>query len=154
MVWNVLQRQHRSAGLVIILIACAAPASARARPGDHWTSIDGNTGFTGWKKELHRLVQKDAERTRNNFCIVVHGQGAELEAYVYWPERNRLITWGPSDDEISSLDQVGAPLDLEHDVVATQADIGSSTYLVTRGWVDHVISACRRYGTTFAVDKS
>ncbi|MGI4802879.1 MAG: hypothetical protein ACRYG8_54375 [Janthinobacterium lividum] len=64
------------------------------------------------------------------------------------------MTWGSSKDEIGSLVRTGTAVDLDRDVVATQAEISSSTYLVTRAWMDRIVSACRRYGTIFIVGKS
>lgn len=43
----------------------------------------------------------------------------------------------------SSTDAV----DLTTDVVPTDEDVGTSTFLVSRSWVDHEFSQCRRVGT-------
>ncbi|CAM3442810.1 hypothetical protein [Paracidovorax anthurii] len=38
-------------------------------------------------------------------------------------------------------------VDLQTDVVPTDADIGTSTFLVSRPWVDHLFAQCKRVGT-------
>lgn len=154
MIWKLPRMRLCSWTAVMTVITCTCSIPVMAGSGDHWTKIQKNNGFKGWEKELHRIVQKDADQAENTFCVVVDQKESDLKAYVYWPQKSRLIIWGPSNDEISNLDQAGEPLDLKHDVVATQDDIGSSTYLVTRTWVSNILSACRRYGTTLTIDKS
>ncbi|GKT22930.1 hypothetical protein [Acidovorax sp. SUPP3334] len=38
-------------------------------------------------------------------------------------------------------------VDIKTDVVPTDADVGTSTFLVSRPWVDHMLAQCRRVGT-------
>ena len=79
---------------------------------------------------------------------------ASATVRVYWPEENAilLIDWPAScreedmriDDAALGWYRTKARIDLDTDVVPTPEDIGGSTYLVDRAWVDRVIAACRR----------
>lgn len=80
--------------------------------------------------------------------------GANAVVRVYWPEQNAilLIDWPAScreedmriDDAALGWYRTRARIDLDSDVVPTPDDVGGSTYLVDRAWVDRVIAACRR----------
>lgn len=80
--------------------------------------------------------------------------GAGAVVRVYWPGDNAilLIDWPAScgeedmriDDAALGWYRTKARIDLDTDVVATPDDVGGSTYLVDRGWVDGVVAACRR----------
>lgn len=48
---------------------------------------------------------------------------------------------------MSDLTQFEEPLDLRKDVVASDRLINRSTYLVTRAWLNNVLSHCARDGT-------
>lgn len=81
-------------------------------------------------------------------------QAAGAVVRVYWPEQNAilLIDWPTScregdmriDDAALGWYRTKARIDLDTDVVATPDDVGGSTYLVDRGWVEGVLAACRR----------
>ena len=73
---------------------------------------------------------------------------------VYWPEARAilLIDWPTScseedmriDDAALGWYRTKARIDLDTDVVPTPDDIGGSTYLVDRPWVERVIAACKQ----------
>ncbi len=46
------------------------------------------------------------------------------------------------------------PVDLRTGVVATQEEVGASTYLVTRAWADRILAQCRRIGRTVTLAPS
>ena len=89
---------------------------------------------------LRRLIDRDrAAAPLNHFCVVGEkGDGYDW-TYIFWQERHQLITWSPPYT-IGTMD-ANSILDLTKDVVPTDADLGGSTYLVSRPWVD----ALRRY---------
>jgi hypothetical protein len=89
------------------------------------------------------------------FCIVGYRYaGGERIAYVHWPRGNKLILWEGGTDPVSrpqSIARSRRPLDLRTDVVATPADIGSSTYLIDRAWVNQKIADCAKHGRHYRV---
>ncbi|GKT22931.1 hypothetical protein [Acidovorax sp. SUPP3334] len=49
--------------------------------------------------------------------------------------------------EAQSLASRPGTVDLDTSVVPTDEDVGTSTFLVSRPWVDHMLAQCRRVGT-------
>jgi hypothetical protein len=95
-----------------------------------------------------------------HFCIVGYDPGPDDNgvdgrmAYVHWKEGNRLIGWtGIGDPEYAADSIRFSPdnLDLTKDVVATDSEINSSTYLVTQAWVDGVLADCAARGAEYTV---
>lgn len=90
-----------------------------------------------------------------HFCIIGYiGNGGSKIVWVHWRERRRLIFWfGGSDPEYRSDSIVDSnrQLDLDKDVVPTDADIGSSTYLVSQTWLDQKLRDCAAEGTRYVV---
>lgn len=92
-----------------------------------------------------------------HFCIVGYdrGEGGKA-AQVHWREGNRLILWEGASDPAYAADAIRQSrrnLDLVTDVVATDADINGSTYLVTQAWVDRVLSDCAARGAQYTVTR-
>lgn len=89
-----------------------------------------------------------------HFCVIPYNrrEGGRY-AIVHWEERRRLILWGGADPghEVEALTHSRRVLDLDKDVVATEKDIGGSTYLVTRAWVEETLRDCRAFGFRYAV---
>jgi hypothetical protein len=89
-------------------------------------------------------------RRADVFCIVGYRySGGERIVYVHWPRENKLILWEGGTDPVSrpqSIARSRRALDLRTDVVAKKADIGSSTYLVDRTWVNQKIADCAKHG--------
>ena len=146
------------------LSVCAA-APSRATPS-RWAGIESVKGFSGWRHELQRLVDAEGHSRINHFCVVAEvfhpprGPGdvkapvEERLGHVYWREGRRLIAWDPSDAAVDSTStRPGNDLDLTKDVRATQAEVGSSTYLVTRSWVRSIVSHCAAQGSQVIVLK-
>lgn len=79
-------------------------------------------------------------------------------AWVYWQEGRAIILWEPGrsgDIETRDMDLVYSRrfLSLTRDVVPTQDDIGSSTYLVDQEWVDTRINECSQRGDAYLITK-
>jgi hypothetical protein len=91
-----------------------------------------------------------------HFCIVGYDHSGDRSALVHWREGNRLIQWDGASDPAYAEDAIRnarSDLDLTKDVVATDADINSSTYLVTRAWVDRVLADCAARGAEYTVSR-
>jgi hypothetical protein len=161
------KRRLHSARVAAVLLAVfqsgAFPATA-AQP--RWTKIDAVAGFSGWRKELQRWADTEGRQPVNHFCVVAETfrpprgladpkpPPEEVVARVYWSEAHRLRSLDPSSTAVDASSLLpGNDLDLDRDVRATQAEVGASTYLVTRSWVDSVIRHCRRYGAEIIIEK-
>ena len=74
--------------------------------------------------------------------------------------RGKGLTFGKVWNSVSdpayfedSIKWARSNLDLTKDVVATEADIGGSTYLVTRAWVDEILRSCAARGAQYTVSR-
>ncbi len=114
-----------------------------------WSKIGNDPYFQDWQAQIARMVEGVDARPVNHVCVVGWQKAGDADlqqAYVIWPEQHRLITWMPST-EPNSLANETHVLDLKTDVVPREQDVGGSTYLVTRAWVENVERQCRRFGT-------
>jgi hypothetical protein len=69
---------------------------------------------------------------------------------MYWQEQNVLlnIPHARKLDPKAEAELIGVsrPLDLSVSVVETEDEVNGSTYLVTRAWVDEILTNCERKG--------
>ncbi len=63
--------------------------------------------------------------------------------WIMWREGDRLIRWFSGEN---NLDLSSRNLSLSDDVVPTDADVGSSTYRVSRPWVEELEQLCEDHG--------
>ena len=63
--------------------------------------------------------------------------------WVIWREGDRVIRWFAGED---NLDLSPRNLSLTNDIVPTDADIGTSTYLESQPWVDELERLCEEHG--------
>lgn len=128
-------------------------AMASAAAAELWFKISTDAWFIGWQRQVQALVNRDGHETSNQVCIVGLKSGGTVMAYVYWPTNHSLTTWFPAPNDPDALIYEPHVLDLGKDVVATDADVDGSTYLVTRAWVRRVVSHCRTAGITIDVTR-
>ena len=148
-------RAGRSASMAVVMLV--TPVVARAVTPVRWSKVDGARDFGEWREHLADLARSSGKPGADHFCTVVadHAQspssGPYRWAYVYWRETAQLFTFGPSHEKMSDLTRFKQPLDLHKDVVASERQVGGSTFLVTRAWVSNVLSHCARSGTQLVV---
>jgi hypothetical protein len=136
-------------------IAIAAPEieSASLSTSSLSTSVEHRPEFRCVAALLQKIVDDAAGRDPQSLHIgPIEQEGAAPFVRVYWPQAHviLLIDWPAScSDEDMRIDDAAlgwyrtkARIDLETDVVPSPDDIGGSTYLVDRPWVDAVIAAC------------
>ena len=154
------------ARIVVFVIAAfvASPAksaqtkSAIAAPQTESVSdaiaIERNPQFRCVAALLQKIVDDAASRGPQSLYIgPIEQEGAAALVRVYWPQAHAilLIDWPAScsdedmriDDAVLGWYRTKARIDLDTEVVPTPDDIGGSTYLVDRPWVDRVIAACK-----------
>jgi hypothetical protein len=133
-------------------IATAAP---QVEPATRAMPMERHPEFRCVVALLQTIVDDAGSRGPQRLYIgPMEREGDTAFVRVYWPESRAilLIDWpnSCSDDDMRIDDaalgwyRTKARIDLDFDVVPTQDDIGGSTYLVDRPWVDRVIAACKR----------
>jgi hypothetical protein len=127
----------------LLVVFTSAPALAQ-RP----CSIKGWAEFSQPVQALQVLAASRGREPLNHFCIVGYNESSDRYAWVYWREGNALILWEPNvnDPMYPSLSWSRRYLHLNKDVVNSMAEVGTSTYLVTRAWVNKVLRDCRKMG--------
>lgn len=107
---------------------------------------------------LTQLVESKAKVGTNTFYVEFVNEeelGGEF-ARAYWKEDQSVIIFTPPyDAERFSLELTYARrIDLVHDVVPTEADVGTTNYLVARKWINDVLNRCVRNGVKFTITKN
>ncbi len=113
---------------------------------------------------LGRIVDRARKKGPQQLYVSPVGHEGETSfVRVYWPKDKsiRLITFPiscaedgrqSSDPDLSWYEQKGR-IDLKTGVVPTRDDVGASTYLVDRPWVDKVIQDCLKNGYPVLIRK-
>ncbi len=149
-----------SIALALLLCAIVVPADAsNSDPDAVIFKVYRSQGYVPTKSALQAyLKDRSARSGRHLVCVIGYvikrptDPVAFKVAWVYWPRGNRLVSWEPAAegfDSSETLIRSRRDLDLATDVVETDADIGSSTYLVSRPWVDMVLNDCKRRGNSY-----
>ena len=149
-------------GLIALVMAfgLASTASAQPKATTRWTKIEETPGFTGWRAQLQHMADDFGKARYAHMCVVavtytqVSNQQKTIWGYLYWKENNELYTLSQSKEAMSDLSLWQAPLNLKTGVVKRQKDIGSSTFLETRGWVNNILHHCDTNGTKLVLEKS
>lgn len=138
----------------LLLLACGErdPNALKPRP------IAGDAAFAHARDVVQALADEDGPPGENHFCIV-GAEGTPTSAWVYWTEGNRILLWEPlpegAGESVRNKDLLMSrrSLRLDQDVAQTQEEVGTSTYLVTRAWVDELQAACAALGEKISVVK-
>ncbi|MDA8448528.1 hypothetical protein M5C97_04755 [Acidovorax sp. NCPPB 3859] len=116
------------------------------------------------------LEELGQTRRANTFCFVQQrlsppetAEDGTSVLSMLWHEGARVYLvnlvrpgqrYQPVEDSVGegrALASSSGSVDLKTDVVPTDADVGSSTTLVSRAWVERLKAQCRRVGTTIRV---
>ena len=145
--------------MAMALGLASTTAEARPKTSTHWSKIAESQGFTGWRAQFQHMVDGGLHPV-NHMCVVVATytqpsiHDITVWGYLYWRENHELYTLSQSKDTMSDLSIWQSPLNLWTDVVKDQKDIGSSTFIETRGWVDNILHHCDTNGTRLILKKS
>lgn len=107
---------------------------------------------------LYQLIEYEGVVKSNTFYVLEvedDTRGGEF-AQVYWKEdRSVMFISPPYDAENFSFEWLYSKrIDLDHDVVPTDADVGSSNYLVPRPFIQDVLKKTVRNGVKITIVKS
>ena len=160
----------------LVLAAGVLPLSARAQQatevaeappavaGPVLIPADRHPDYPCMRSLLQQLLDSAGPRGRSTFHISPVQAGDHDFVRVYWP-RDASITIVQLDregcaDPARERDRLElawyrgkAHIDLRHDVVADEAAVAGSSYLVARPWVEQVIDECRRRGTALSLTR-
>lgn len=138
--------------LMLTMIAiCLGHSPAFAHPWQPKTlHTNENSYFSHPVEILSKLLAGKGKVKRNNFCVVSHGDVNYQYTWVYWQEGKAIILWEPSK-EIVDLATSRRYIHLPQDIVANQADLHGSTYLVTSQWVNSLLKDCQVNGKKFTL---
>ena len=142
------------------LTLAGAAASAAPRPAETFV-VDQEQGFKPVQPALESYLEGQVVREGvQHFCVVGYqaqrSQAAETFkfAWVYWHEGQRLVYWEPAGADVDSKETLilsRRDLNLRKDVVATDRELGSSTYRIDRPWLNRLLADCRRHGQSFGI---
>ena len=131
--------------LVLMLMTCAGDVAAQNPKS---TPVRFHPNFSGIVATLKELVAREGEASRNTFFIAdVRWEDGRAYSYAYWKEDKAIIVLHlPLEKESASYEWLygKARVDLETDVVTTPEEIGGSSFLVDRGWVNKILKECAK----------
>ena len=135
--------QRVMAASILMLMVCAGSVIAQNPKS---TPVRSHPNFSGIVGTLKELVAREGKAKRNTFFIAaVRGENGREYSYAYWKEdKSIIILHLPLEKESASYEWLygKARVDLETDVVPTQKDIGGSSFLVDRAWVNKILKEC------------
>jgi hypothetical protein len=140
--------------LIALLLAATIAGMVRAEETLGFFSVREHQDFAEPRRQLTALVKAHGKRRINNFCVIGYRLRAANEiAWVHWREAKAIILWEPRIDGNpgDALLRSRRYLDLERDVVETEADIKGSTYLISRQWLRGVLDDCASHGDRFEI---
>ena len=147
---------------IVIALATAMTGCASAalplRPAESETAFSprSDPAFGDATPAINRLVAEAEPRPigAQHFCAIAYRGAGGTVAWVHWREADRLIVWYGNGGGIAAADALlrsNRNLDLKTDVVADEASIAGSTYLVTRAWVVTKLADCAVKGDHYTI---
>jgi len=143
--------RHAWLGLALA-VATLAAACVQEKPRatsyfSDYTPFDiaSRAAFADYRQVVGSYLRQKRGQAGSQACVVGLTRGSRDTdvTWVIWRDGDRLIRWfaGENNLELSSRN-----LSLTDDVVPTDADVGSSTYLVSRPWVNELERLCAAHG--------
>lgn len=101
--------------------------------------------FSSYQNVVGSYLRREALGEDSHACVVGLTRGGRDTdvVWVIWRGGDRLIRWFPGEN---NLELSSRNLSLTEDVVPTDADIGTSTYLESRPWVNELERLCEKHG--------
>jgi len=131
----------------LILANSGTAVSSNVSNSDTSVSITDNPGFIHFNKTLKLIVRDRAPtfKGKHHFYVAKYKSGDNL-TYMLWREGRKLWILTPGNQREETWLSIRYPssgqlIDLDKDVVKTDKDVGTSTYLVSRPWVNDKIYA-------------
>ena len=128
-----------AAAAMTFMTACVEenPSAASSLAG--YTPFDLKTRphFSNYQDVVGSYLRQKAPEEDSHACVVgLTRAGRDTDVvWVIWRGGDRLVRWFPGEN---NLELSSRNLSLTDDVVPTDADIGTSTYLESRSWVNEL----------------
>lgn len=108
--------------------------------------------FSGYEGVVGSYLRRQAAGKDTCACVVglTRGDQKTDAVWILWREGDRLIRWFPGEND---LELSPRNLSLTNDVVPADADIGTSTYLESRPWVNELGRLCDSHGRRVTVGR-
>jgi hypothetical protein len=148
--------------LLLVVFACGSSLFAQgtqAAECERRANISRDARYARPMPALKQVVIEKARHVRNTFYIspVCYFNNGASNAMVYWREGRALILWEPdrSDANRRRHELVWSRrfLSLDKDVVPTLADVGGSSFLLTRQMARDMVRECVRDGKKLVLYK-
>ncbi len=136
-----------SLALAVFVLTATVPGIVHARKLYQFETfdLDRSRYFSNYRAVVSRYLRQQSPQKPARACVIGLGGGVQNSlAWVIWRSGGRLILWqGEGDDDLTHSPRY---LSYQDDVVATDADVGTSTYLVSRRWVAALERKCAQSG--------
>ena len=145
--------------MVVAKFACIlllfSSFSNAAQQGSIFSIREDPAAYPQPEKVLEEFVSARSSYRVNHFCVAAyHYADGPEKAWAWWKEGKRIIPWDPSRDPALPVSLLTEnPIDLDHAVVGSEADVKGSTSLVTRAWVQGIERDCQEHGDQFTIVK-
>jgi len=115
--------------------------------------------YAGQLATLREYVARYGKQSANTFYIAkARDDDGKKCLYAYWKEDNSILIlehFTPSgEDAYYDWLHRKARVDLATDVVPTKADVGWSSFLTDRAWVNRIMRACMNTGERLVIHKN
>jgi len=152
-----------SKSLRLLILICAwysafALFQKTAGADESRSSILRNPGFKHLFTSLQSLVQSEAQVKMNHFFVMKYAS-AQTFTYMVWREGRMLwiLELGSEKPEhwrqVVQFPRGGTRIDLDKNVVPSNKDVGSSTYLVNQAWVNSIVYDAVINGDLIVIEK-
>ena len=142
------------AAIFAVGVAFLFPETVRAQtqpppaPAEKTFDLASDPDFGKFDQVVTRFAAKHRPGKESSFCVIGVSTEGTKSAWVIWREGRQILLWEGGDD----LEQSRRVIHLKSDVVASEADLHGSTYLVTRSWVDDLTRRCEDSGVKLRTD--
>jgi hypothetical protein len=141
----------KCAVLFIILFSNVSYAKSNNSYNLKTFELKGSRYFSNYNSVVGKYLRQKSPNRHTRACIVgIRIDGQNNQAWVIWRGGDNLILWEGGGD--NDLDRSRRNLSLSQDVVRSDAEIGTSTYLVSRPWVTALERKCAQKGRYVAVN--
>ena len=135
------------AASITLVTACAdenPPVASRLADYTPF-NLETRPQFSNYQNVVGSYLHRQAPGEDSHACVVglTRGDRDTDVVWVIWRGGDRLIRWFPGEND---LELSSRNLSLTDDVVPTDADIGASTYLESRAWVNELERLCEERG--------
>jgi hypothetical protein len=134
--------------VLTIMSECASACANGSKP---FTPFDlrSDRYFSTYNAVVGSYLRAHSPHRGARACVIGRTDGNYKLAWVIWRGGGRLVLWAENTEGLKHPLQ---DLSLRKDVVATKAQIGTSTYLVDRPWVNKLERQCGVYGRHVTVN--